>query len=548
MRRPLLVLLATAALAAAWASAPAAAFDLVQLPGTYSQPVQVTGPPGDGSQVLVVERFGRIMEVGSPTPFLDLTGQVDTNSEEGLLSMAFARDYATSGRYWILYNADLPDTPSGSDPAGSDIVVEERLRDDPGHAAEIIRIPHPEFGNHNGGQIQLGPDDNLWISTGDGGGGNDQLRHAQRPDSLLGKLLRITPRPGGGHDIPPGNPFEHGGGAPQVWALGLRNPWRWSFDRVTGDLLLGDVGQGLMEEIDRAPAPGLGCGANYGWSAMEGTEPMPFATLSSPHTPPLIVHRRADTPSWKAIAGGFVIRDPALGADVGKYVYGDFYVNELWLANPQTGATAPTDELVSSLSGWGEDGLGRVYAVSLNNGAAYRLVPEGGGANGDAGPPVEFTPPGCAAAPRDDGDGSGDGSGPEFSFDPPATGFGPFTIEPPPAPQARPALRLTAGTAPRQRAARTGRIFLRAGCDAPCVVTARGTLRVGARRFGLGIAAADLRAAGLATLRLNVSRAARRAARRALRRRAQPRATLTVGAVGLGATPPDQVLTVAVRR
>jgi len=244
-------------------AAPAAAFELQPLPGPFGVPVFVTGPPGDPDRVMVVQRDGtiRLIKGGANTLFLDITAAVDDGGgEEGLLSMAFAPDYATSRRFYVAYTV-------ASVPAGNDLVVEERIAAASGDTAtaegnQIIRVEHRAAANHNGGQLQFGPDGNLWISTGDGGSGYDPPGNAQNPEVLNGKLLRITPTPGGGYTIPPGNPYSGGGGQPEIWALGLRNPWRFSFDRVTGDLLIGDVGQDTVEEVDRAAAPDLGCGDN----------------------------------------------------------------------------------------------------------------------------------------------------------------------------------------------------------------------------------------------------------------------------------------------
>ncbi|HEX8085891.1 MAG TPA: PQQ-dependent sugar dehydrogenase [Solirubrobacteraceae bacterium] len=518
MRPPLLVLLlATGALAAT--AGQAAAFDLEQVPGTYDQPVYAIGPPGDPTQLFVVEKKGRIKLVDDGAavdePFLDISGQVDIDGEEGLLSMAFAPDYngpGSQGRYWIVYTADAPENDKGDLP-GSEIVVEERLRDDPGRAAEIIRIPHHNFSNHNGGQLQLGPDGHLWLSTGDGGGANDQLGNAQNPRSLLGKLLRFTPIAGGGHAIPADNPYADGvDGAPEVWAIGLRNPWRFSFDRETGDLLIGDVGQGAAEEIDFAAAPDRGRGDNYGWPAYEGNRVTGLAPPPADHHPPLIEHLRDD--GWKAIAGGYVIRDPEL-CEFGRYVYGDsFRPGGLFLADPLTGATTEiADRQVSFLVSFGEDAAAHVYAVSLN-GPVYRLT-------GDAATQ-------CPPPPEEDDDEDTTTTTPAPApptQDPPA---------PPPFQAPRPpgALGLYVDTAPRQRGVKLKRVFVKAGCNARCRITLTGGLWVGPRRFTLIPTSIPLRGDTPFTFYAQLGPRARRAARRALRRGGHPTARLTVTATG----------------
>jgi glucose/arabinose dehydrogenase len=228
--------LAAALAAFALSAAPASAALHLTPVGTFSAPVYVTAPPGDQHRVMVVEQGGRIMEirdgVTQPTPFLDITPDVKSGGEQGLLSMAFATDYATTGRYYVYYTA-----PRAGDSSGSVITVEEFSR---AGRRVVFTVDHPTNSNHNGGQLQFGPDGLLYAGTGDGGSGNDPPNNAQNPGSLLGKLLRLDPRDT--HAVP------------QVYALGLRNPFRFSFDRQSGDLIIGDVGQNRWEEIDFSPA------------------------------------------------------------------------------------------------------------------------------------------------------------------------------------------------------------------------------------------------------------------------------------------------------
>jgi glucose/arabinose dehydrogenase len=234
----------TLALLAAVAVAPAAGAATLEQVGTFASPTYVTGPPGDPSRLFVVERPGtvRVLRDGAALerPFLDVSGRIVAGGEEGLLSLAFAPDYASSGLFYVYF----------TDRAG-DLVVEEGRRSaadpdvaDASYRREVIRVGHPGQGNHNGGQLQFGPDGLLYAGTGDGGGGGDPNGNAQNDDSRLGKLLRIDPR------VP--------GAAPENFAKGLRNPWRFSFDRSTGDLAIGDVGQNAVEEIAFAAASGRG--------------------------------------------------------------------------------------------------------------------------------------------------------------------------------------------------------------------------------------------------------------------------------------------------
>ena len=367
---------------------PASAGAVVRLVpvGTFSAPVYVTAPAGDVQRVFVVERGGTIRVVrGGATldaPFMDLGG-LPTDGERGLLSMAFPPDYSSSGLFYIDFTA-----------ANGDLVVQERRRDpanpdrsDPTFARTLIRIPHDQQSNHNGGQLQFGPDGLLYASTGDGGSGGDPAGNGQNLDSTtpaviggvnhdprLGKLLRLDPAGG----VPASNPFP--APASDVWAYGLRNPWRFSFDRATGDLIVADVGQGAFEEVDLAPASaGGGRGLNFGWNHFEGLHTFPDGAPASPaanpaFTFPVIEESHAD--GWCAITGGYVVRDPALAELVGQYVFGDFCKGDLYAAALGVTAPQPIGLTVPSLTSFGEDGCGRVYAVS-SDGPVYRLASTG---------------------------------------------------------------------------------------------------------------------------------------------------------------------------
>ena len=534
MRRPPLVLLVAAAVALF--ASPAHGFELVPLDGDYAQPVHVSGPPDDATRVLVVEKGGTIRlvknGVQAATPYLDLTDRVDTDDEEGMLSMAFA----SPDRFYVLFNED-----TGT--AGSDIVVEAydvapgRDAADPGSAEKIITIGHRAGDNHNGGQIHVGPDGNLWISTGDGGGAQflrDSDGDAQDPYRLLGKLLRIAPRADGGHDVPPDNPYAaRGGGAPEVWALGLRNPWRFSFDRGTGDLWLGDVGEGWMEEVDHAAAPALGCGANFGWPYYEGDRGTGWGAKPGSHQPPLFVLPRTaqgGEQGWRAIAGGYVIRDPAL-AEAGQYVHGDYFVSTLWLYDPETGARTETDAEVNDLTGFGEDGVGRVYATSFDDGGKVDLLAPDGGVPAQAGvaPPLAtVVPPGCDPPPGPIAEERTDEQAPpqdDPPLDAPGLPLGDPVVTP--LPQAP---RLTATARRRQRALRGRRVVVRARCDVACRATLTGRLTIGPRQVPLTGAIVQLAPGRTRRLVARLGPRAARVARRALRRRARVRALLTVRA------------------
>ncbi len=307
--------LAAAALTAAAAlavAAPAAAVPQLVRIATATEPVHIAAAPGDSSGLYIVEKAGnvRVLRDGvlQPVPFLQLSG-LFAQGEGGLLSIAFAPDYATSG---LLYTYASTANASGA-PLDIEIAEYRRSAADPNRADPasrrlLLRIPHPVLTNHWGGQLQFGPDGFLYAGTGDGGGGGDPDENAEDLSSLLGKLLRIDPRSAAPYAIPPGNPFVGVVGAqPEIWAFGLRNPWRFSFDRATGDLTLADVGQNAWEEVDFAPR-GTGAGAFYGWDAFEGLVRTSEGVPGAPHVPPVLVRPHAEGDC--SITGGYVVRAP----------------------------------------------------------------------------------------------------------------------------------------------------------------------------------------------------------------------------------------------
>jgi glucose/arabinose dehydrogenase len=378
------------------ACAPAAHAATLAQVGSFSSPVSIAGAPGDEHRVYVVEQGGVIRllldGVEQATPYLDIHDSVLSGGERGLLSMAI--DPADPTHVFVYYTRETDgaiqiDRYTAPTPD----------RADPGTRVDVLRIPHPGDDNHDGGQLQFGPDGKLYLGTGDGGGGGDSHHNAQKLDAAtstsdprLGKLLRINPS----GTAPADNPFP--APAEDVWALGLRNPWRFSFDRLTGDLTIGDVGQGAWEEIDFAPAPSAGKGLNFGWNMREGLHDYGGASdTPGPNccTEPLLEHSHSS--GWYAIIGGYVVRDPAVPELAGRYLYGDNAKGDLYAATLGTGGASgdgPTGLHVSSLSGFGEDGVGRVYAASLD-GPVYRLVgaPVPPGGPPPAGPGADRTPP-----------------------------------------------------------------------------------------------------------------------------------------------------------
>jgi glucose/arabinose dehydrogenase len=345
--------------------------------GRFDEPTYLAAPRGERRLRFVVEREGRIRVLRGrrvlDEPFLDITGDVSTGGESGLLSMAFAPDYARSRRFYVYY----------TDNEGF-ITIDSFLRSErsptralPGSRRNVMRVPHYR-GNHKGGQLQFGPDGNLYAAFGDGGGGGDPDRNAQNLGRILGKMIRIAPRAAGGYSIPQDNPFRTRRGArPEIYAYGLRNPYRFSFDRARGDLTVGDVGQDQIEEIDFVPKrAGAGLaprgGYNFGWSVFEGRNQY-NAGRAPGHVPPVIDHSQDE--GFCSIIGGYVIRDRSLGRDwYGRYIYGDYCDPEVRLARLRRGA-APTRRTrlrVPNLASFGEDGRGRVYAISLS-GPVYRI-------------------------------------------------------------------------------------------------------------------------------------------------------------------------------
>ena len=344
--------------------------------GSFQSPVFVTAPAGDSRRLFVVEREGRIRirRAGRTLrrPFLDVSGLTDTEGERGLQSMAFAPDYARSGRVYLYL------TDNGGD---INILEYRRARGNPDRADPrsrrlVIRVEHSENTNHNGGQVAFGPDGLLYAALGDGGGSGDPLGAGQRLNTLLGKMIRVDPRRTGrrGYRVPRDNPFVGRGGArPEIFAYGLRNPYRFSFDRRGGDLAIADVGQGAIEEVDLVPR-GRPTGPNFGWSVFEGTRRMKPGEAPG-HVDPVL--ERPHEAGVCSITGGYVVRDRALPALAGRYVYGDFCSPELRsarLGSPRAADDRPLGLRVEQVTGFGEDGLGRVYVVSLK-GPVYRLVP-----------------------------------------------------------------------------------------------------------------------------------------------------------------------------
>lgn len=307
------------------------AFRVTRVGTGFSSPLAVVGVPDGSGRVFVVERAGRIRILnpasGASTPFLDIASQTTTDGERGLLGLALAPDFTASGGFYVFltnlngtievrrYRTAAGNLDQG-DPASSDV---------------LIAIPHPGASNHNGGFIEFGPDGFLYLSTGDGGGANDPDGNAQNRNVLLGKILRIDIAGDGfpgdplrDYRIPAGNPFAAGGGAAEIWAYGLRNAFRASFDPLTQNLWIGDVGQGAREEVDLMRA--TDGGANFGWDIVEGT----VGTPQPGFVPPVAEYGHGGGPTQgNSITGGRVYRGPVESLR-GQYIFGDFISGNLW--------------------------------------------------------------------------------------------------------------------------------------------------------------------------------------------------------------------------
>jgi glucose/arabinose dehydrogenase len=347
--------------------------------GSFEQPVLVVAPPGDTDSIYVVEQTGAVRIVRSSRvltePFLDFRGRVTAMGESGLLSIAFAPDYATSGLLYAFYN-------SREGPYGDIRIVELRRHAsnpdlvDPASERTLLTISKP-YENHNGGMLQFGPDGYLYASVGDGDPGvlHPAGFFAQRLDDHLGNILRIDPRSGNPYAVPADNPFVGREGArPEVWAYGLRNPWRFWIDPETRTTIVADVGSTSREEVDVIVAGQSGL--NFGWPCFEGTLVFDStATCAQPVAPALEFPRDQNA---CAIIGGVVARDQRMPALTGRYLYGDLCsgkITVLTLEGRNVRASADLGVVVPALTSFGVDGRRQVYVTS-GNGPVYRLDPK----------------------------------------------------------------------------------------------------------------------------------------------------------------------------
>ncbi|MDX2020847.1 MAG: PQQ-dependent sugar dehydrogenase [Deltaproteobacteria bacterium] len=353
-----------------------------------SDPILITQPIGD-TRLFVVERRGVIRLVGdggkvSATPFADLRNNVANpgNSERGLLGLAFHPAYATNGRFFVYYTAKNGDTVSGGN-EGDLVIAEGKRSADPNKAEATLtmikKIAHSTHSNHNGGMLNFGKDGFLYAGTGDGGSGGDPFKAGQDAKQALGKLLRIdvdkpTVRPAGNMPEPADI---------HVFAIGLRNPWRWSFDRATGDLYIGDVGQDAWEEVDYVKAADVKAGINFGWSSVEGKHCYTNNCDMGGKIAPVIEYANPPGNDARSVTGGFVYRGSKIPCLVGRYIYADDIINKVYsfvIANGQaSGETELTADLteggvqIGDVAAFGEDNAGELYLVARAAGRIYKI-------------------------------------------------------------------------------------------------------------------------------------------------------------------------------
>ncbi len=328
------------------------------------KPLYLTQEPG--GPLLVLTQRGRIVSVdakGRRRLWLDLHKKVSCCGERGLLGLAFHPQYKKNHRFFLNY----------TDRRGRTVIEEYRG----GRSYRVLlTIPQP-YANHNGGHLAFGHDGYLYVGTGDGGSAGDPQENAQNPASLLGKMLRLDVDHGDPYAVPDDNPFvDDPKYRPEVWALGLRNPWRYSFDRATGDLFIADVGQNRWQEVNYVPAPmGTSGGWNFGWNVMEGNHCFkpPKNCRRVGLAPPILEYGHDQGCS---VTGGYVYRGRAIQALTGKYIFGDFCSGTIWTALWKNGAWKSRVLLRTKLkiSSFGEDAAGEIYVVDYR-GAVYELVP-----------------------------------------------------------------------------------------------------------------------------------------------------------------------------
>lgn len=356
----------------------------------FERPVWVGAPAGDKDHLWVMEQAGKVWIVDLKTgekqeqPFLDIVPQVRRNgNEEGLLGLAFAKDFDKTGRFYVNFVDKQQNTRiSRSIAKGPD------FKNTNASTQEVLLSFKQDFENHNGGWIAFGPDGMLYVGNGDGGSGNDPKQRAQALDTYLGKFLRMDVSPETGYSVPKDNPFVGKENVkPEIWALGLRNPWRCSFDRKTGDFWIGDVGQNNWEEIDYLPK-GKGAGANFGWRLREGDKETPASGVGGDAPkgaiePVYVYQHGGGGKEGLSVTGGYVYRGPVKELE-GRYIFGDYNNRRVWSFIPgkngkptkfedHTKDFQPEDGRLGMISSFGEDAVGNVYIVD-HGGPVLKIV------------------------------------------------------------------------------------------------------------------------------------------------------------------------------
>ena len=348
---------------------------LAPIAGGFVKPVYLTHA-GD-ERLFVVEQDGtiRIIQDGAvlPQPFLDIDSPVGSqSSEQGLLSMAFHPNYGGNGRFFVYYTDNNGDTVI----ARYQVSANDPNQADPDSALALFTLPQP-FANHNGGQLAFGPDGYLYAGLGDGGNQNDPQGNGQNLSTLLGAILRLDiDFDDAGYAIPADNPFVNDNDKRnEIWAYGLRNPWRFSFDRLTNDLYIADVGQNLWEEIDWLPAGAPG-GANFGWNVVEGTHCLDSETCPPTGLPP--IHEYPHGGGSCSVTGGYVYRGQQFLALYGNYFFADYCSGIFWSLFPEADGSWTATQLLDSphfVSSFGEDVDGELYFLSYGEGTVYQIRP-----------------------------------------------------------------------------------------------------------------------------------------------------------------------------
>lgn len=344
----------------------------------FKQPVAIVAASRDANdkRLFIVEQGGTIRAATTagnlaPEAFLDITAKVKNGGEQGLLGLAFHPKPSEQPYFYVNYTDKNGDTVIARYTIQN--VADETWSADPGSEKILLAVNQP-YDNHNGGDLAFGPDGYLYIGLGDGGSGGDPQDRAQDKDELLGKLLRIDVDNGDPYGIPASNPFANGGGRGEIWAWGLRNPWRFSFDRTNGDLFIADVGQGEWEEINYQPANKGGL--NYGWRCYEGTHEFNTAGCQAAETYTKPIAEYDHSEDRCSVTGGYAYRGSQFPALLGKYFYGDYCGGQLYYTEQSAGAwtvvnAAETDTLIST---FGEDAAGELYLADYQAGALYQIT------------------------------------------------------------------------------------------------------------------------------------------------------------------------------